>query len=94
MSRRSRFLEIKQIRKLRDEILICNNIGRLRYLINSFPFVSSYSYSSGGMRESQVTVRLCDGYEYIEYSDGIIINNCLEKMGLRLYKLWRKNFVK
>ena len=94
MSRRSLLHEIKSIRKIRDEILKCQNSGRLRHLINSFPDIISYNYHSGGWRESYITVRLFGGYEYTEYSDGFINDNCLEKMGLRLYQLWRKKFLK
>ena len=95
MNRRSLLHEIKSIRKIRDEILKCENSGRLGYLIDSFPDVISYDYHSGGWRESHITVRLSGGYEYTEYSDGLIINdNCLEKMGLKLYQLWRKKFRK
>ena len=82
--------EIKKMRSIRDEILTCDNAGRLRKLIVSFDNIRLYDYRSGGMRESCITVRLDNGYEFTEYSDGIIINdNCLEKMGLFLYHLWR-----
>lgn len=94
MSKRSKLYTIKNIRKIRDEILNCENSGRLRYLIDSFPDVISYNYTSGGWRESRITIRLRNGYEYTEYSDNIIDDNCLQKMGLKLYRLWRKEFLK
>ena len=81
--------EIKKMRSIRDEVLICNNDGRLRKLIDSFNNVSTYEHRTGGWRESCITVRLDNGYEFTEYSDGIINDNCLNKMGLFLYHLWR-----
>lgn len=77
MSRRSKLYEIKNIRNIRDEILACDNEGRKRYLIKSFPDFCSYDYSSGGWRESHITITLKGGYEYTEYSDKIILDNSL-----------------
>jgi len=60
--KKKRLLEIKKIRKIRDELLICDNIGRQKYLLQSLPtvFTTNVLKIDGEVRKVEIiTVDSC-----------------------------------
>jgi len=65
MNRRSRLQLIRETRKLRDEMLKCENSGRARRLLFLMPKVRRVSFMGGW--ESYADVEMQDGTEYSSF---------------------------
>jgi len=59
--------EYRKVRKIRDEILTCDNYGRIKRLILSYPHVQRVSFRSSSNDIRYAEVEYYSGYIFREY---------------------------
>ena len=93
MKRKARFLRIKYVRKIRDEILNSNNYSRIRHLIKKLPNVSGWStgYATSYEIQKVVTLKYNGGFEYSFSGYGDFIEG-FKAMAQHAYIRWIKTF--
>lgn len=84
MRRKEKLNLIKSVRAIRDEMLTCENNGRLRKLLLDMPNIYSVSFRDYGMSYS-AEIRMDTGHEY-RMND----SDCLRKLGILAYFEWIK----
>jgi len=62
MNRKRKLRYYKRLRKWRDEILMCENMGRIRHLIFEHPEVQKVTTHESMMAE--IEIRLHSGFEF------------------------------
>jgi len=91
LSKKWRFNEIRQVRRIRDEILTCENEGRAKHLLMELPNVKGYKSETGSFSKSYLTLKLVGGFEYIFHENELI--ECYRKAGQKAYKEWSKGIL-
>jgi len=84
MNKKSKLKYYKRVRKIRDELLKCDNEGRQRRLVMELPNTSSIHISTGWTLRCEV--ELNNGYTI--YYDG---HNNIINCGIDAYMYWLKN---
>jgi len=62
MKQRRRYKYLKRLRKWRDEVIGCENLGRITHLIVHHPKIHKVRTETG--MTNHITVILYDGYEF------------------------------
>ena len=83
--RKRKLKEIKKIRAIRDEALVCDNTGRLEKLLWGYDGVIRVDKSYGGLVSSEVMVEFITGHTYS--TRDTYLSDAYRKMHELVYKI-------
>jgi len=86
--RKKRILEIKRVRQIRDELLLCNNIGRQKYLLQRMPTVCTVNILKKDGKVKMVEIITYDYFSFEYWNE-----NAFKILCNIAYQRWLSDYV-